>query len=74
MKYKLPCAAAIFFMTIFYRLGGAWPPCPTPLDPLLKGVLCETIYRVTFTPKDKLAESILFDSCKVSGQEHGGTD
>ena len=26
MKYKPLCTAAIFFMTIFYRPGGAWPP------------------------------------------------
>ena len=35
MKYKSPCTAAIFFVwPIFYRPGGAWPPCPS-LDPLL---------------------------------------
>ena len=34
MKSMGPPLAAIFFMTYFYRAGGAWPP-RHPLDPLL---------------------------------------
>ena len=30
MKYKGPLMAAIFFMTSFYRDGGAWPPWLPP--------------------------------------------
>ena len=38
MKSMWPLLAAIFSWLIFTGLGGgAWPPCPPPLDPLLGG-------------------------------------
>ena len=30
MKYRPTRSATIFFITIFYRPGGAWLPCPPP--------------------------------------------
>ena len=31
MKSMWPPLEAIFFMTYFHRVGGAWPPCPPPI-------------------------------------------
>ena len=64
MKSMRPPLATIFFMTNFYRAGGAWPPRPPPPDPLLKTERENCIiqyFKGLFTRSERKSESDIPD-------------